>query len=191
MRTFIAFDITAETRAALRAVQKSLSKLNAVRWTNPASVHLTMKFIGDVPDSHLPDVLAAMRHCVAGVPPLDVNVRGLGCFPSPARPRILWAGVEGSVDPLRQISSCLNTTLADLGVPPDNKGFRPHVTVGRVRGRVDSDALDAALGQFARHDFGQNTLSELVLYMSELAPSGARYTKMGAVPLETEAKEDI
>jgi 2'-5' RNA ligase len=74
--------------------------------------------------------------------------------------------------------------MAELGVPPEGRGFKPHLTLGRARGTIGPEELEAAFGRIARREFGRETAEELVLYMSKLLPSGAEYTRMGAVRLE-------
>ena len=92
MRTFIAFDIDDGVRSALRVAQRAMGRIASVRWVRPESIHLTLKFIGNIEDRLLPAVFEVMRAAVAGLEPFEFDVRGLGWFPPGQRPRVLWAG---------------------------------------------------------------------------------------------------
>jgi 2'-5' RNA ligase len=189
MRTFLAFDITEGTRNALRAAQKLMGRLQGVRWTDPEAIHLTLKFIGEIEDSKIPDVFRVMKTAVEGIGPLEFSVRGLGWFPPGRRPRVIWAGVEGAVAEIQEVARRLDEKLGDLNVPRENRAFKSHLTIGRVNGRIDAAEVEHAFGRAAKREFGQELAVELVFYMSELLPSGACYTRMGAVPLEGQDKD--
>jgi 2'-5' RNA ligase len=168
MRTFIAFDVGDDIRAGLRAAQRAMGRIASVRWVKVESIHLTLKFIGEIEDRLLPSVFEIMRSAVADVAPFEFEVRGLGWFPKGRRPRVLWAGVEG-----------------DGGT---TRPFRPHLTLGRVKGRLGTEVAEEAFERVRRKDFGVAYAGELVLYMSELHPDGARYTRLGSVELSENMK---
>jgi len=190
MRTFVAIDITEETRAALEKAQRSMSGLPGIRWARPANIHLTLKFLGEVADAVIPQVFEVMREAVADVEPFEFSVRGLGFFPQRRRPRVIWAGVDSGEQPLGLIAERLNAGLGDIGVPPERRAFRPHLTLGRVRGRIERDAVTAAFRDVGGDDFGVCRAGELVLYMSELRPEGARYTRLGGVGFQGGSTEE-
>ncbi len=183
MRTFIAFDITDRTRSELGRAQRNMGRIAGVRWVRPAGIHLTVKFVGDVVDQAILEIFEVMRRAVTGVKPVEFTVRGLGWFPPGRRPRVLWAGVDCEGDILAAIARRLDEGLADLGVRPENRAFKPHITLGRVRGALDAGAAEDAFRRVGQREFGRNVARELVLYMSELHPGGAHYTRMGAVGL--------
>jgi len=188
VRTFIAFDIGDETRLALKAAQKAMGRLAGVRWVDTKDIHLTLKFIGEIEDSKIPAVFEVMRAAVAGVEPIDFDVSGLGWFPPGRRPRVIWAGVETARE-MAEVARRVEDGMAALGVPPEGRAFKPHLTIGRTRGALDAGELEEALSKVVRRDFGQEVAGELVLYMSRLLPTGAEYTRMGAVKLPGKQKE--
>ncbi len=188
MRTFIAFDLGDDIRAGLRAAQRAMGRITSVRWVKVESIHLTLKFIGEIEDRLLPSVFEVMRSAVEGVAPFEFEVRGLGWFPPGRRPRVLWAGVERDGGSLATIAARLNEGLAEVGVSPENRPFRPHVTLGRVNGRLSAEVAEEAFERVRRKDFGIAAAGELVLYMSELRPDGARYTRLGSVELAGKAQ---
>ncbi|MHC4712250.1 MAG: RNA 2',3'-cyclic phosphodiesterase [Planctomycetota bacterium] len=188
MRTFIAFDVGDDIRAGLRAAQRAMGRIASVRWVKVESIHLTLKFIGEIEDRLLPSVFEIMRSAVADVAPFEFEVRGLGWFPKGRRPRVLWAGVEGDGGTLPAIAARLNEGLAEVGVSRENRPFRPHLTLGRVKGRLGTEVAEEAFERVRRKDFGVAYAGELVLYMSELHPDGARYTRLGSVELSENMK---
>jgi len=183
MRTFVAFDVNEETQRELRRVREELSGLPNVRWVRLEGIHLTVKFIGEIDDPVVPEVFKAMERSVEGIEAFEFRVKGLGYFPPRRMPRVLWAGVEEDDRRFVEIADRLNSELAELGVKPEKRDFIPHITLGRVRGRIDKEEVDEAFEERRERQFGADEASELLLYMSELHPEGARYTKMGAVPL--------
>lgn len=190
MRTFIAFDMSDRTREALRGAQRAMAALRGVRWARPEGIHLTVKFLGEIEDAAVPRVLEVMREAVEGEEPFEFDVRALGFFPDGRSPRVLWAGVQRGVAALRRIAERLDTGLCDVGVAAEKRDFKPHLTIGRARGRLDAAAVENAFRQVGEADFGTCAACELVLYMSELGPGGARYTRLGAVSLQEKSREE-
>jgi len=189
MRTFIAFEIPEEIQAALRAAQKAMGRLAGVHWANTAGIHLTVKFIGEIEDANVPRVFDAMKQAAEGIAPIDYAVKDLGWFPPGRRPRVLWADVESGGE-FAEIARRLDESLLGIGIAAEMRPFKPHLTLARVRGTLDADAVEAAFSRVGGRDFGADTADELVLFMSELLPGGARHTRMGGVPLKGTDQED-
>lgn len=162
-----------------------------IRWTRPEGIHLTLKFLGDVEQDHLPEIEAALRGACAPHAPFPLQVSGLGCFPTPQRPRVLWVGVQDSSGKLAALQRDVERAIAPLGFPPERRGFHPHLTLGRVknprrRGR-NAPALEA-LGAYverARVRVGQIPVDAVHLMRSELLPSGAVYSALATVQLRS------
>jgi len=140
-------------------------------WVAPANLHVTLKFLGQVDEARVPALADALRARVAGHRVFDAAVRGLGAFPSPTRPRVLWAGLEETID------AC----CAGLGFPRETRAFAAHVTLGRVREPRRQPALGEALARPA--DVGRVRVERVSLMRSELSPRGARYSELAAAPL--------
>jgi 2'-5' RNA ligase len=135
VRAFIAVTLPAEVRVAVERVQRELKAAvrgNAVRWTPSEQVHLTLKFLGNVAADSLPDLESAVRHACADAAPFELTAGGLGAFPSEQRPRVLWVGVGGEVEALRQLEQAVARETAAWGERED-KPFHPHLTLGRVK----------------------------------------------------------
>lgn len=190
MRLFIAFDTDEDIQAALKRAQKSMGRLPGVKWAAPEAMHITVKFIGEFPAEKVGDVLEVMREAVKGVRPFEFAVRRLGWFPPGRRPRVVWAGLEDDGGALGLVAGRLERGMAALGVAPEGRAFKAHLTLGRARGEVESAGLEAAFAKVADREFGRHAAKELVLYMSELYPSGAVYTRMGAAALREEGQEE-
>ena len=132
-------------------------------------------------ESRLADVAAALQRA-ARVPAFEVEIRGLGAFPTPGRPRVLWAGAPGS-PAFTRLAEEVDQALVALGFPPEGRGFTPHVTLGRVREPGRNVALTEALEAAAARGFGALPVERVALMRSDLSPRGARYTELAATPL--------
>jgi len=180
VRCFVAVDLSAEVRAAVAAVQARVHAAAPradVRWLDPQTFHLTLKFLGNVPDARVPAVSAALEGVVSG-PTLALEAHGLGAFPSLRRPRVLWAGIAGGAPRLVALALNVDRALAALGFPPEERPFRAHLTIGRVRSPRDAGALAKAVEAEATTALGAWTVGEVILYQSRLKPTGAVHEKV-------------
>lgn len=156
--------------------------LGDVRWINRESLHLTLKFLGQVDEAKLEAIQAAVHDAVAPVPRFTISCRGLGVFPDIRRPRVIWAGLEGAA--LATLAGAAEAALAPLGFPREAREFRPHLTIGRWReGARGGDALRSELERWRHHDFGASAVDEAVLFQSVLKRGGAEYTPLKIFPL--------
>ncbi|MGY1751879.1 RNA 2',3'-cyclic phosphodiesterase [Blastococcus sp. SYSU D01042] len=139
-RLFFSVDPPAEARAHLhRAVEPLRALPGAPRWTDPERWHLTLLFLGAVPRALLPELAAHAGDAVAGAPPMRLRIAGAGRFGSVRRPSVAWAGVEGDVVPLTGLAERLAGVARSLGLPVEDRPFRPHLTLGRWRPRTAAD----------------------------------------------------
>jgi 2'-5' RNA ligase len=152
-----------------------------VAWVAPANLHVTLKFLGRVDESRAPALAEALAASLAGQRAFDVGVRGLGAFPSPTRPRVLWAGLEDATGGLAALAERVDACCGGLGFPREARAFAAHVTLGRVREPRRQPALGEALARAG--DFGRLRVERVSLMRSELSPRGARYSELAAAPL--------
>lgn len=138
IRVFIALDIPAEARQVLSATVRQLQAAipGGVRWVDPASVHLTLKFLGDIDPNLINSVFEAMLQSARGVAPFQLRLLGLGLFPNARQPRVLWAGVDGDLDPLKDLQKRVDESVSALGFSRERQPFHPHLTLGRLRDGV-------------------------------------------------------
>ena len=190
-RLFVAIEPPAPVLEAVARVQDDLKRLfpeRAVRWVKPEGVHLTLKFLGNVPLSQIDSLKAALAEATSGSGHrrFDLGVEGLGCFPSIRRPRVIWLGLTGDLDSLRALQADVEKYIAPLGYPTEKREFRPHLTLARASRGASRDAI-AAVGRIVeKTDVGYLAdwhVGEVSLMRSQLKPGGAVYTQLGAFEL--------
>jgi 2'-5' RNA ligase len=176
LRCFVAIDLSPEVRAAVARAQLRIRKAAPgadVRWSDPEQFHLTLKFLGAVPEERVPAVSSALEPVAATAAPIALGAAALGAFPSLRRPRVLWAGLTAGVAELAALAASVDGAVAALGFPREARPFSAHLTIGRVRSPRGGGALAAAVEGAGAAAFGSWTASELVLYESRLRPAGA------------------
>lgn len=190
IRSFIAIELTEDILGSLVAVQKALQAemwTDDVRWVRPTGIHLTLKFLGDVPPERINLIEEELGAAVRGVAPFAVTAQGLGVFPNWRRPRVIWIGIGGETDTLGRLQSQIEDAMADLGFEPERRRFHPHFTLGRVD-RHASTSFQRRLGEelerYKVDQIGEMLVDEVSLMRSQLNPSGAIYTQLAAFPLE-------
>lgn len=183
MRCFIALEIPDHVKTRISGLIGSLKPLSrAVRWVRPENVHLTLKFLGEVPERLLPDINEAIAKAVSGHEPFALSARGTGAFPSKSRPRVVWAGLVES-NGLMRLHEDIERAMERLGFIPENREFRAHLTIGRVKGSGGLSGLMRELESHAEVEFGKFEAGEIVLMKSDLLPSGAVYSVLSAFRL--------
>jgi 2'-5' RNA ligase len=189
LRTFIAIELDEPLRAALGRVQAKFKRLappGSVKWVATDGIHLTLKFLGDTPQSQIPNIEAALRAACAGFAPFEFTVEGRGCFPNFRRPRVIWVAVREKGQMLARLQAAIEKHVAPLGFPTEERGFSPHLTLGRVsKGATSAEA--AAVGQAVEKSvvelIGSQRVTAVSLIKSDLRPTGAVYTTLVSVAL--------
>ena len=189
VRVFVAVGISAEAREQLIVAMERIRRdvPQGIQWANPDGMHLTLKFLGNIPASAVGPLLECLGPVGAKTSPFPLQLAGLGMFPNRRKPRVLWVGVGGGLDALTRLQQAAEGAINGLGYPPEQRPFRPHITLGRPRRSVSGAQL-ARIGSVVSalappHPVGWRTESVDVM-RSELHPSGARYTVLGSMPLE-------
>jgi len=154
-----------------------------VRWVAARNIHLTLKFIGEIPDDRSPGVADVIRACAAEARPFSLAVKGVGAFPSLARPGVLFAQAADDPPVLARLAGRLNKKLAQFGAKRENRRFRPHLTIGRAKRGGNLSPLSGIMKQMADREFGNTRVEEIVFMMSDLTPQGPIYTPLGRMPL--------
>lgn len=189
VRLFTALELPAPVLTRLGAVLAALQAAappGSVRWVRPEGLHLTLQFYGAVEAKRAPALQAALAEVAAGAAPVKLDLAGLGAFPNPARARVLWVGVAGEVELLRRLQRAVEAAGQALGFRPDERGYHPHLTLGRVNQPLrpaDQGRLAEALARTPVSPGAPFLLSELSLIRSDLRPGGAMYTRLSAAPL--------
>ena len=180
MRTFVAIELDEPIRRAIVTAGERLRGLRLkATWSKDHAIHLTLKFLGDVPPERTPEIAEALEEAAAAVEPFSFAVKGLGAFPSARKPRVFWAGVEEESGALGTLVERIETGLSRLGFKKEGRQFHAHVTIGRVRA-APKDATPWLQDPF---DAGVQEVDEVVLFQSELRPEGALYTPLARASL--------
>lgn len=179
MRTFIAFELSLNTRMELsRLVNDLRPGLGRITWVKPERMHLTLKFLGEIDEHLVAPISERLTEVCASQQPVSLEAVGLGCFPNARRPRVVWVGLEGDLDGARRIQKAIDIALKDFGFQPEEREFKPHITLGRVRGPVKTELLSTEINARAGFVFGAETLSEIAFMRSVLRPEGPLYTPL-------------
>lgn len=184
MRCFIALEIPGAVKNHLVDLQESLKKTQAdVRWVPEENLHLTLRFLGEIDEPQVQLVKQDLDQAVAGMPRFEIRLAGAGAFPGVTSPKVVWAGVETGKETLNQIAQAVKA-LENFPVQPGNDmPFSPHITLGRVRSRKFRQNLVSALQKIQWRCDIPWEVNEVGLYLSELTPSGAVYSRLHRSPL--------
>jgi 2'-5' RNA ligase len=189
IRTFVAIELDKALQVALRQIQAPLKRSkvsHAARWVSPGSIHLTLKFLGNVPVSRVDAIRQAIVRGCEGFSPFAVSLAHLGCFPNPRRPRVIWVGIGGDVDTLTQLQQSVDSELNRIGFKPEKRGFTPHLTLARIRNKArrhERVELARLVTDAQTVPTASMIAREVCFIRSDLRPTGAVYTRLAAVPL--------
>ncbi|HSR30067.1 MAG TPA: RNA 2',3'-cyclic phosphodiesterase [Anaerolineae bacterium] len=184
LRTFIAIELDDELRDNLGRLQARLRERvspGSVRWVRPDGIHLTLKFLGDTPLAKVEEVQAALAQAAADVGPFAFTVAGVGCFPNARSPRVVWVGLQELSGALVRLRDAVETQVAPLGFPTENRPFRPHLTIGRVQRRASKSEVREIGEVVTTSSIGtvdEMTVTVVSYIKSDLKPSGAVYTTL-------------
>ena len=184
IRAFIALDLPPGVHRALAGLQQEWQRTAAmVSWIKPESIHLTLKFLGNIANEQVTEIQALLLKVAATAAPLRLQPLGCGAFPSIKQARVVWVGLQGAIEELLKLQKSIEDALIPLGFEPEDRPYRAHLTLGRVKGRRHLQLLQEAV--LRRQDFQAEAfdVKEVVLYRSELRPEGARYTALFRAPL--------
>jgi 2'-5' RNA ligase len=158
----------------------------SVRWVKADGIHLTLKFLGGTPTDKIPTIKEALTVVARNAPPCELTVQGLGCYPSPRRPRVLWVGVEEPTGRLKALWKAVEEVMTAIGYKPERHGFSPHLTLGRVRrntSRGDLQQISEAITGTRVGRLAALPADRFELIRSVLKPTGAQYTTLAAFAL--------
>lgn len=192
IRTFIGIHLSPALLSAFESLIARLQQCpgsQAARWVPAKNIHLTLKFLGDVPAEQLPRIYGAVEHTAACHAPFQLEVANVGCFPNTRRPRVVWVGLKGDLEALLRLQGDLEGALERLGYPRERRPFTPHLTIARVKQQAVSSEV-AALGQsiatYGPVTLGIVDVSRIHVIKSTLQPSGAVYTDLSSAQLGAE-----
>jgi 2'-5' RNA ligase len=179
IRSFVALDLPVGVHQALAALQQELQRIGApISWVKPEKIHLTLKFLGDIFPEQVTAIQEVLQTIAATTAPFRLQPVSCGAFPSLKQMRVVWAGLQGDQEPLHRLQQSVEQALVPLGFAVEDRPFRGHLTLGRVKGRSHLYQLQQALLQRQSFQAEAFDVADVVLYKSELRPDGARYTPL-------------
>ncbi len=184
-RVFVAVEVAPQVRSrAADLIQRLQASEAKVSWVAPQNLHVSMKFLGDQTDDELATICQAVQHAAVGVPAFEFTCCGAGAFPNLQRPRTLWIGVREGAEQMQQLQQCIESELAKHGFPAENRSFRPHLTLGRVRsGGAALPILGQLVAKAEDFEVGLTSVDEVIVFGSFLQRGGPIYEVLARAPL--------
>lgn len=185
LKLFTGVSVGPAVRSAAAALQQSLAQCGAnVKWVEPENLHLTINFLGEVDDRDLHSICRAITAVAKGEPSFRLSVQGVGAFPTTRRPKILWAAVNDGAESLQRIHTVSEPKLLELGVyRREERGYTPHLTLGRVKDEADGQLIAAELPRHSDWRGGDVFVEEVLLFNSDLRREGPVYSVIARMPL--------
>lgn len=176
IRVFIAVELPGEIQKALGGlIEKLKDPKDKISWVKPHNIHFTMKFLGNVPLGDIDSIKDVVSKTAENCQVFDVTVKGTGVFPREKAPRIVWTGITEGQDGMSKIFDDLETGLSQIGFPKEERSFKPHLTLGRVKFVKDIDAFIKTLNDYKENILGKIAINSISLIKSTLTPKGSIY----------------
>jgi 2'-5' RNA ligase len=188
IRSFVAIELPGEAKKGLASLRRELERdeHRFVKWVDPKGVHLTLKFLGNIPSRRVTEITEAIKKAAQGLSPFLLEISGLGAFPSLKQPRVVWVGVGGELDKLSTLQQNIDSALAALEFAREERPFVPHLTVARVREGASASErgrFGELVGSVAFEGRYRIDVEAVRLMRSQLTPAGAIYTCLSVVNL--------
>lgn len=175
MRAFLAVDVNEELLEKIGELQNKLAKAEAaVKFVEPENLHFTFKFFGDISREKADEIIGMISEKTKKYSPFEVSIKGVGVFPHLGYIRVLWLGVEDS-DQFSKMQMDFDEEFIKMGFKKE-RSYTPHLTIGRVKGAQNKEALVSIINELETIEIGKTTIKNLVLKESELTPAGPIYT---------------
>ncbi len=189
IRAFIAIELPPELKQELTVLETQLKKNSppVIKWVDPASIHITLKFLGDISDTIIDKLLLGMAESAAGIPPFELATRQLGAFPAVDRPQVIWVGVSGEMDKLARLRDNIEKNTEALGFKRESQPFSPHLTLGRVRDSArlaEIQRVGKLINETTFTALHNINVKHINLLKSQLTSAGAIHTVIGTVKLK-------
>ncbi|MGD0339654.1 MAG: RNA 2',3'-cyclic phosphodiesterase [Bacteroidota bacterium] len=184
IRTFIAIPTPDNVRQVLSEIQAELKTSRAeVKWEPHEKLHITLRFLGNVDERQLPQLMTECSNVVCNLPSFSLIYEGLGCFPDTRNPRIIWAGSHNDDGTLVRIKKNIDDIVVRYGFERENRSFHPHITLARVKGRQNIPSL-IKMFQSVTFEPHPVIIDEVHFMKSELRSTGSIYTRMQIIALQ-------
>jgi len=185
IRAFIAIELPEKIISHIKTVQDGIKscKINA-GWVNPKNIHLTLKFLGNIKREDTEKVTGAMTQAVKeflltqGNQHISLSAKGIGVFPNIKKARVIWIGLKGDTFQLIGLQKILDNNLEKSGFPKEERDFKAHLTLARIKDKIDPEKLAEAMKKFGEAESDTFEVDKIILFKSDLKPGGAVYTKL-------------
>jgi 2'-5' RNA ligase len=189
IRAFIAVELPEGLIKELAGLEMLLKKNSPtiVKWVDPKSIHVTLKFLGEISEASIDELMLAIEESAPSVPPFKLEVAGVGAFPNLSRAQVVWVGVKGELEKIAQLQKRIESNTEQLGFPRESRSFTPHLTIGRVRNEAllhERERLGKILTETKFTALTNIETASINLMKSQLTPAGAIYTCIGSVKLK-------
>ncbi|MBI4906722.1 MAG: RNA 2',3'-cyclic phosphodiesterase [Acidobacteria bacterium] len=181
MRLFVGLDLPSNVQDQLATLIESIRPAAKLRWSVASNLHITTKFIGELPEPQLEALKSRLAALIAA--PMEIGVRGLGWFPNPHNPKVFFAAVRAP-EALHQLASITDAAVAGLGIERETRKYSPHLTLARIQPGTDLRELRRRVAALPSDDFGSFAATAFHLYLSTPTGSGSVYTKLASFRLQ-------
>jgi 2'-5' RNA ligase len=183
LRSFIAIELPETVKSALAELQQELKKCGAdIRWIKLASIHLTLKFLGNIEDKVVENIVKVIKGTCEKYSEFNLDIKGVGVFPNIKSPRVIWVGVNSNTA-ISGLQNEIEGGMSSLGFERENRKFTPHLTLGRFRSYQGKASLVDKIESYKDTTFGIMDVNSVSLIKSDLSPAGAKYTRLANVAL--------
>jgi 2'-5' RNA ligase len=184
IRSFLAIELPKPILRKIEEVQGDLRSTRAdVRWVNPEKIHLTLKFFGNIEESRIEPIFKSIEEPIRNTLPFSLEVRGVGAFPHLRNPRVIWIGLVDGREVLVSFQKQIETQLEKIGFQPEDRPFHPHLTLGRMKSSRGKEELVGRMERHKEEEFGDFQVERVILFKSDLKPSGPIYTLLKEIKL--------
>jgi len=185
MRVFIAVELPERTKKEIARVQERIKNTsNRIKWVDPSSIHITLKFLGELKEDLLSGVFKTTREVAEKFSPFTIKIRGTGAFPNPGNPRVIWMGIEEGSSQLARIAEELEKKLSHQGFPRERRKWVPHLTLGRVKELKDRENIKKLITKEEQTPGGVVEVERITVMQSRLTPQGAIYIPLQCFSLK-------
>ncbi|MGQ9545760.1 MAG: RNA 2',3'-cyclic phosphodiesterase [Dehalococcoidia bacterium] len=191
IRSFIAIELPKEAKEGLAGLRKGLERGDQgfVKWVEPGGIHLTLKFLGNIPFKRVTEITKAIEEVAQGISPFHLEISGLGAFPNLKQVRVFWVGISGEVDKLSRLQQNIDSALVGLGFAREERPFVPHLTLARIRegaSTLERRSFGELVASTVLEDKYPIEVDAISLMRSQLAPAGAIYTCLSTIGLRAQ-----
>ena len=184
IRSFLAIELPKPILRKIEEVQGDLKSTHAdVRWVNPEKIHLTLKFFGNIEELRIDPIFKSIEEPARNTLPFSIKVSGVGAFPHLKNPRVIWMGLVDGREVLILFQKQIETQLEKIGFQPEDRPFQPHLTLGRMKSSRGKEELAVRMEKHKEEEFGDFQVERLILFKSDLRPTGPIYTPLREIKL--------